>query len=144
MEYFVIWCGIYRVPAGRVADCLRPSRDGPHQIPNDRRRSTGRREGRRGAEELTDIEAPRAVPSTLRRWLSYPISEIERFTMSREGLRSETFQFFETWAVLVDNSKAQRELGIQHRPLEEGVRASLDGGLKQQGMDRPLDSTPTP
>jgi dihydroflavonol-4-reductase len=64
--------------------------------------------------------------------------------MSREGLRSETFQFFETWAVLVDNSKAQRELGIQHRPLEEGVRASLDGGLKQQGMDRPLDSTPTP
>jgi len=95
------------------------------------------------AERLTGIEGPRTVPSTLLRWLSHPMAAVEQFTRSPEGLRSEMLRFFDSGAVLVDNSKAQRELGIRHRPLEDGVREYLDWELEQQGMDARIEPAPT-
>ena len=41
--------------------------------------------------------------------------------------------------VLVDNSKAKRELGIEHRPLEEGIREYLEWELEQ--LDREVELT---
>lgn len=96
------------------------------------------------AEALTGIQAPRAVPSTLLRWLSHPMAGIEQVAKSPEGLRSEMLRFFDSGAVLVDNSKAQRELGIEHRPLADGVREYLDWEVEQQGMDLRLEPPPTP
>lgn len=96
------------------------------------------------AERLTGIDAPRAVPSTLLRWLSHPIAGLERFTKSPERLRSETLRFFDSGGVLVDNSKAKRELGIEHRPLEDALHEYLDWELEQQGMDPRIDLEPTP
>ncbi|MFT4891181.1 MAG: dihydroflavonol-4-reductase [Halobacteriales archaeon] len=98
----------------------------------------------RVAERLTGIDGPRAVPGTLLRWLSHPMAGIEKFTTSPEGLQSEILRFFDSGAVLVDNSKAQRELGIRHRPLEDGVREYLIWELEQQGMDARIEPAPTP
>lgn len=95
------------------------------------------------AERLTGVKTPRTVPGALLRWLSHPIAGLERVTRPPEGLRSETFRFFDSGAVLVDNSKAQRELGIEHRPLEEGLQEYLDWELEQQGMELPVDPRPS-
>ena len=86
------------------------------------------------AEELTGIEAPRPVPGTLFRWIGHAMSGVETLTKPPEGFESELLYFFDSGAVLVDNSKAKRELGIEHRPLREAVRQYLDWELEQQGM----------
>jgi dihydroflavonol-4-reductase len=92
------------------------------------------------AQDLTGVAAPRAVPSTLFRFLSYPVSAIERFTRPPAGFESETLRFFDTGAVLVDNSKARRELDIEHRSLEQGVREYLEWELEQLDSEITLDA----
>ena len=92
------------------------------------------------AEDLTGVAAPRAVPSTLFRLLSYPVAGLERFTRPPAGFESETLRFFDTGAVLVDNSKAQRELGIEHRSLEQGVREYLEWELEQLDREITIDA----
>ncbi|MFC7133888.1 MULTISPECIES: hypothetical protein [Salinibaculum] len=89
------------------------------------------------AEELTGIEAPRSVPGSVFRWLGHAISGVETFTRPPAGFESELLYFFDTGDVLVDNSKARRDLDIEHRPLREAVRQYLEWELDQQDM-RPL------
>ncbi|MEF8772751.1 NAD-dependent epimerase/dehydratase family protein [Halodesulfurarchaeum sp.] len=86
-------------------------------------------------EDLTGIPAPRAVPDTLFAVLSKVVSVVEMVTRPPEGYESELLAFYSSGEMLVDNSKAERELGIEHRPLEDGLREYLDWELKQQGMD---------
>jgi dihydroflavonol-4-reductase len=86
-------------------------------------------------ENLTDIPAPRAVPGTIFYWLSRVVTLAEVVTQPPEGFESELLEFFSSGGVLVDNSKAVRELSIEHRPLEEGLREYLRWELEQLGMD---------
>ncbi|MEF8826853.1 MAG: NAD-dependent epimerase/dehydratase family protein [Halapricum sp.] len=96
-------------------------------------------------EDLTGIPAPRAVPGTLFAVLSRVVSVAELVTRPPEGFESELLAFFSSGEVLADNSKAERELGIEHRSLEDGLREYLDWELEQLGMDAvkaEIDSTP--
>ncbi len=68
-------------------------------------------------EDLTGIPAPRSAPSTLFAILSRGVSVVELVTRPPEGFASELLAFFTSGEVLVDNSKAERELGIEHRPV---------------------------
>lgn len=86
------------------------------------------------AEELTGIDGPRPDPGRVFRWLGHAMSGVEAVTKPPAGFESELLSFFDSGAVLVDNSKAKRELGIEHRPLQKAVRQYLDWELEQQHM----------
>lgn len=87
------------------------------------------------AERLTEIPAPRAVPGMMFQLMSYGVAGLEHVTRPPKGLESELLGFFATGGVLVDNSKAQRELGIEHRPLEESLQKYLEWEIEQQGLE---------
>lgn len=59
---------------------------------------------------------------------------VEWVTTPPEGFEPEMFRTYGGTRMLVDNSKAKRELGIQHRPVEQGFREYLEWELEQQGM----------
>jgi len=86
------------------------------------------------AEDLTGVPAPRAVPGWLFGLLSHGVAGLETVTRPPEGFESELLGFFDSGGVLVDNSKAQRELGIEHRSLEDGIREYMEWEVEQQGM----------
>lgn len=54
-------------------------------------------------------------------------------------MEPEMFRTYGGTEILVDNSKAKRELGIEHRPLEEGLREYLEWELEQ--LDREAELT---
>lgn len=86
------------------------------------------------AEDLTGIEAPRPVTGTVFRWLGHAMSGVESFTRPPPGYESEFLHFMSSGRVLVDNTKAERELGIEHRPIRGAVREYLEWELEQQDM----------
>ena len=86
------------------------------------------------AEEITGVPTPRTVPGTVFRLLSYGTAGVELVTKPPEGLESELLRFFDTGGCLVDNTKAVRELGIEHRPVEAGLREYLAWEVEQQGL----------
>lgn len=86
-------------------------------------------------EDLTGIARPRAVPRALFTILGNGMIAVEQFMKPPEGLESELLRFFASGRVLVDNSKAQTELEIEHRPLTESLRTYLEWELTQQGLD---------
>ena len=53
----------------------------------------------------------------------------------QEGLEAEMMAFYAGRQYLVDNSKANRELGITHRPLREGLAEYLAWEADQLGLD---------
>ncbi|WP_433629228.1 NAD-dependent epimerase/dehydratase family protein [Halomicrococcus sp. NG-SE-24] len=87
------------------------------------------------AEEITGIPAPRAVPDVVLSGLARIMRVAERFATPPEGLEAEALEFFAGKQYKVDNTKATRELGIEHRPLEEGLREYLAWELDQLDMD---------
>lgn len=87
------------------------------------------------AEEITGISRPPAVPRILFKILGRGMIAVERVTKPPEGLESELLRFFATGRALVDNSKVQNELEIEHRPLDESLRTYLDWELTQQGLE---------
>ena len=91
------------------------------------------------AEEITGIPAPRAAPDWLFGGLATVMRGVERITTPPDGLESELLEFFAGRQYLVDNAKAKRELGIEHRPLEEGLREYLAWELDQLGMDTRIE-----
>jgi dihydroflavonol-4-reductase len=70
--------------------------------------------------------------------MSYGVTGLESLTRPPEGFESELLGFFATGGVLVDNSKAKRELGIDHRPFEESLRLYLEWDIEQQGLDQKI------
>ncbi|MBX0286953.1 NAD-dependent epimerase/dehydratase family protein [Halomicroarcula sp. F28] len=74
------------------------------------------------AEAITGVPAPRTVPPSLFGLLASAMGVVERVTTPPEGLRAETLDFLSGKHVAVDNTKARRELGIDHRPVEDGLR----------------------
>lgn len=87
------------------------------------------------AEEITGIPAPRTVPDWLFGVLATVMRGVEQVTTPPEGLEAEMMEFFAGRQYLVDNTKAKRELGITHRPLEEGLREYLAWESDQLGVD---------
>lgn len=87
------------------------------------------------AERLTGVPVPRAVPGTMFRLMKYGVAGVEFVTRPPEGFESELLGFFATGGVLVDNSKAHRQLGIEHRPLEESLEEYLEWEVEQQGLE---------
>lgn len=72
------------------------------------------------AEAYTGIDAPSTVSGGVFWWLGRLVGGLETVARPPQGLESELLQFFGSGQVLTDNSKATEELGIEHRPLEEG------------------------
>lgn len=87
------------------------------------------------AENCTGVPAPRPVPGSLFGLLRYGVAGLETFTRPPEGFESELLGFFATGEALVDNSKARRELNIEHRSLEDGVREYMRWEMEQQGLE---------
>ncbi|MBB6646934.1 NAD-dependent epimerase/dehydratase family protein [Halobellus ruber] len=91
------------------------------------------------AEEITGISAPPTAPDWLFSGLATVMRGVERITTPPEGLEAELLEFFAGRQYLVDNSKAKRELGIEHRPLKEGLREYLAWEIDQLGMETEVE-----
>lgn len=86
------------------------------------------------AEEITGISAPRAVSPVLFGALARVMDVVERVSTPPEGMEAENLRFLAGNKVPVDNTKAKRELGIEHRPLAEGLRDYLEWEMDQLGI----------
>jgi len=96
------------------------------------------------AETLTGTPTPRSVPDWVYGGLATIMRGVEQVATPPEGLEAEMMDFFAGRRYNVDNSKAKRKLGIEHRPLEDGLREYLTWELDQLGMDVRLEQSATP
>ncbi len=83
------------------------------------------------AEEITGVSVPRVVSPKVFAGLASVMEIAERIVTPPEGFEAESLRFFTDVRWPVDNSKASEELGITHRPLEEGLRDYLEWELAQ-------------
>jgi dihydroflavonol-4-reductase len=95
------------------------------------------------AEEITGIPAPRPVPDAVFATLATVMRNVERVTTPPEGFESEALELLAGRQWYVDNSKAKRELGVEFRSLEEGLRDYLPWELDQLGMEMRIEQPPT-
>ena len=86
------------------------------------------------AEEITGVPAPRVVSPKVFRGLASAMAAVERIVTPPEGFEAESLRFFAGVRWPVDNNKATEELGITHRPLEEGLRDYLEWEMDQMEM----------
>ncbi|WP_241431294.1 hypothetical protein [Natronococcus amylolyticus] len=86
------------------------------------------------AEEITGVSVPRVVSPKVFAGLASIMGITERIVPLPEGFEAEALRFFTDVRWPVDNSKASEELGITHRPLEEGLRDYLEWELAQLDM----------
>ncbi|ELY50257.1 NAD-dependent epimerase/dehydratase family protein [Natronorubrum bangense] len=86
------------------------------------------------AEAITGVPAPRAVSPKVFAGFASVMGAVERVITPPEGFESEGLRFFAGGRWPVDTSKATEELGITHRPLEEGLRDYLEWEMKQLKM----------
>ncbi len=86
------------------------------------------------AEEITGVPAPRSVRPAVLGALSRIMSIAEHVVTPPEALQAERLRVLAGTNVVVDNSKAKRELGINHRPLEEGLGDYLAWEMNQLGI----------
>lgn len=77
------------------------------------------------AESLTGIEAPRPVPPVVFRWLSRVAAAVETVITPPPMFQSEPLRMLGGVTYWGDNAKATRELGIEHRPLADGLAETL-------------------
>jgi dihydroflavonol-4-reductase len=87
------------------------------------------------AEEITGVPSPRPVPDTVFATLSTVMRNVERVTRPPEGFESEMLDFLAGRQWYVDNTKATRELGVEFRSLEGGLRDYLPWEIDQLGVD---------
>ena len=92
------------------------------------------------AERITGIPAPRAVPPVVFRVLARVMDVVERVTTPPAGMEAENLRFLAGNEVPTDNTKAKRELDIEHRPLAEAVRDYLEWEVEQQDMESVLET----
>lgn len=86
------------------------------------------------AEELTGVQAPRPVPSWTFDVLSTVMAGVERVIRPPRGAEAESLRMFANSSWLVDNSKATEELGVEHRPLKDGLNEYLPWERNQLGL----------
>lgn len=91
------------------------------------------------AEDITGVPAPRTVPDAVFGLLASVMRVAERVVTPPEGFEPEMLSFLAGRRYEVDNAKARRELGIEHRPLEAGLREYFAWEMEQLGMSEQLD-----
>lgn len=87
------------------------------------------------AEAMTGISSPRAVSPAWFQLLAKLLAPVDRLWSLPAGFQPEMFRTYGGTQNLVDNSKAEQDLGIDHRPIEEGLREYLRWELEQLGLD---------
>ena len=85
------------------------------------------------AEDVTGIPAPRAVSPRWFRLLSRVAGAVEGAVPLPPDYRAETLRILGGATYLGDNSKARRELGLEHRPLRDGLDEVLSAELARLG-----------
>lgn len=95
-------------------------------------------------EEITGIPAPRTVPDAVFSGLATVMRGVEHFITPPEGLEAELLEFLAGRQFVIDNTKAQRELDLEFRSLEDGMRDYLEWELDQLGMDSRIEQPSTP
>jgi dihydroflavonol-4-reductase len=95
------------------------------------------------AEEITGIPAPRVVPDAVFGGLATIMRGVERITTPPEGLEAELLEFLAGRRFTVDNTKAKRDLDVEYRSLEDGLRDYLAWEIDQLDMDEQLGQQPT-
>jgi dihydroflavonol-4-reductase len=83
------------------------------------------------AEEITGIPSPRIVLPKLIRGLGAVMSVVERFLTPPTGMEAEMLRFFGETKWILDNSKAQEDLGLEHRQFDDAFREYLEWELEQ-------------
>jgi len=81
------------------------------------------------AEDVTGIPAPRSVSPRWFRLLSRVAGAVEGVVPLPPDYRSESLRVLGGATYLGDNSKAKREIGLEHRPLRDGLEAMLSAEL---------------
>ena len=93
------------------------------------------------AEELTGISAPWKVSPLWFKLLEKVMTPVEWVMTPPEGFEPEKLRTYGGAEILVDNSKATRELGIEHRPIEDGLREYLEWEIDQLGIESQTTSS---
>jgi dihydroflavonol-4-reductase len=93
------------------------------------------------AESITGIPAPRTVPGATFAAVARIMRVVERVATPPRGFEPELLSFAAGRRYDVDTTKAKRELGLEHRSLEEGLREYLAWELDQFGVDVPPDDS---
>lgn len=83
------------------------------------------------AESITGVPTPNTAPTALFSLFASGMRLVERVTTPPEGFESETLEFLSGNSVRVDNSKAKQELGIDHRPLDDGLEQYFEWEQRQ-------------
>lgn len=89
------------------------------------------------AERITGKSPPRYVSPTWFTVLEKLTTPVEWVTTPPKGFEPEVFRTYGNMVVRTDNSKANEELGVSHRPLEEGLREYLEWEIEQQNVEVP-------
>lgn len=87
------------------------------------------------AAEIAGRDPPRNVSPIWFNGLATLLSPIHRVWPLPEGFEPEMLRTYGSTVNVVDNSKAQAELDIDHRPLEDGLREYLEWEFEQIGLD---------
>lgn len=77
------------------------------------------------AEQITGIDAPRSIPSVTFRALSRVVAHLENVATLPPQYTAESLRVLGGVTYWADNSKATRELGIDHRPFRDGLGETL-------------------
>jgi nucleoside-diphosphate-sugar epimerase len=75
--------------------------------------------------DAADRDPPRAVPPALFGALAPVASLLERVVTLPKDYRAESLRVLAGVTYLGDNSKATEELGLEHRPLAEGLAETV-------------------
>lgn len=86
------------------------------------------------AEEITGVAAPREVSPFWFSILAPIVEKTEQVIRPPEGFESEWLYRMAGTSWLADTNKAERDLGIEHRPLEDGLREYFEWEMDQLGM----------
>ena len=89
------------------------------------------------AEEITGFSPPRYVSPAWFTLMEKLTTPLEWVTTPPKGLEPETFRTYGNMEVRTDNSKAKEELGVEHRPFEEGLGEYLEWEMDQQNLEPP-------
>ncbi|MEZ4379738.1 MAG: NAD-dependent epimerase/dehydratase family protein [Nannocystaceae bacterium] len=90
------------------------------------------------AESITGIKAPRmTAPPAMLRGMSAVMSVVEKVVPVPTTMRSETMRVSAGTTYIASAAKAERELGFEVRPVEEGLRETLEHTMRELGVAAP-------
>jgi hypothetical protein len=89
------------------------------------------------AEKITGVPAPRRqLGPRMLRAIAAVTSVVEKVVSVPEQMASETLRVAAGVTYLGSSAKAERDLGFKARPLEVGLRETLEHEMRLLGMPR--------